>query len=367
MHLERLKEDRNICAHPTFSDDGSQYTPNAEQALSYIVQAANYLLIQAPVKGKVVIERLFDLINETSFPEDEEKAYVVLSSERNLGRVKESSVRNLTIILIKRLFKDKESIAQEELARISAALGAISRLYPEKYSEVLFEKLSQMLSEASDKQLKRIFPFLRNRKEAWSYVKESEKIRIESLLSGMSAENIIFYEVVKAVENNPELNQVLQATVNAFNPLDKSKLLSSISSSLFKEQAIDLFIKSTNFDASEHRGKNILLPLSKHLTSDEVDEVLTGACNNTGGFGYNQILPAGAIDSFFVQFYEATKGSDKNHSKNWRNFWECANERGFSYTSLNEAMLKDNLLTERDIQEENEADEDVPPDDLIPF
>jgi hypothetical protein len=26
-YLERLKEDRNICAHPTFSADGSQFSP----------------------------------------------------------------------------------------------------------------------------------------------------------------------------------------------------------------------------------------------------------------------------------------------------------------------------------------------------
>ncbi|TCV87499.1 hypothetical protein [Sulfurirhabdus autotrophica] len=60
-HLERLKDDRNICAHPTFSDDGSQFTPPAELALAYIVQAANYLLIHPPVKGKVIVQRLYEL------------------------------------------------------------------------------------------------------------------------------------------------------------------------------------------------------------------------------------------------------------------------------------------------------------------
>ncbi|VEF17783.1 hypothetical protein [Stutzerimonas stutzeri] len=105
-HLERLKDDRNICAHPTFSDDGSQFSPPAELALAYIVQSANYLLVHAPVKGKVIVQRLYELINETSFPEEEEKAFTLLSSENNLGRVKGSGVRNLVILILKRIFRD---------------------------------------------------------------------------------------------------------------------------------------------------------------------------------------------------------------------------------------------------------------------
>lgn len=117
-HLEHLKDDRNICAHPTFSDDGSQFTPPAELALSYIVQAANYLLIHPPVKGKVIVQRLYELINEPSFPEDEEKAYSLLSSENNLGRVKDSGVRNLTIVILKRVFRDQAGISPELLNRL---------------------------------------------------------------------------------------------------------------------------------------------------------------------------------------------------------------------------------------------------------
>ena len=37
MHLERIKDDRNICAHPTFSIDGVQFVPEPDMARSYIV------------------------------------------------------------------------------------------------------------------------------------------------------------------------------------------------------------------------------------------------------------------------------------------------------------------------------------------
>ncbi len=128
-HLERLKDDRNVCAHPTFSDDGSQFSPPAELALAYIIQAANYLLVHPPVKGKVIVQRLYELINEPSFPEDEEKAFTLLSSANNLGRVKDSGVRNLAIIILKRIFRDETGVASELLNRLSASLGATCDLW----------------------------------------------------------------------------------------------------------------------------------------------------------------------------------------------------------------------------------------------
>jgi hypothetical protein len=71
IHLERIKEDRNICAHPTFSVDGSQFVPPPELARSYIVQAANYLLVNAPLKGKVIVKSIYELITAGSFPTDQ--------------------------------------------------------------------------------------------------------------------------------------------------------------------------------------------------------------------------------------------------------------------------------------------------------
>ncbi|BBI61364.1 hypothetical protein HSBAA_26700 [Vreelandella sulfidaeris] len=210
-HLERLRDDRNICAHPTFSDDGSQFSPPAELALAYIVQSANYLLVHPPVKGKVIVQRMYELINEPSFPESEEKAFTLLSSENNLGRVKDSGVRNLAIIILKRIFRDETGISQELLNRLSASLSAIQRMYPVVYEEVVSNKLVGMLSEANDTRLKRIFPFLNLRSELWAKLEHAERVRIEGLINAMDSEEISRYQVARLVELNPEIrNQVLK-------------------------------------------------------------------------------------------------------------------------------------------------------------
>ncbi|MGI1678675.1 MAG: hypothetical protein K6L75_08095 [Cellvibrionaceae bacterium] len=363
-HLERLKEDRNICAHPTFSTDGSQFSPLAETALSYIVQAANYLLIHPPMKGKVVVERLYDLVNELSFPEDDEKAFVVLSSDNNLGRVRSSSVRNLVIVLLKRIFRDDDGISPELLGRIASALGAISRLYPDVYREVMESKLSQMLSEATDKHLKRSIPFLVRRTQEWNRIEQAVKVRIEGLVTSMTVDELISYKVVSLAEIIQQLNNTLQEKMESIGAKDKVKLLSAEASPIFKAHAIELFVNALNFDSAEFLGKKIILPLSMHFSSDEVEQILSGACENTGAHGYNQILPAGSIDSFFAEFYSATKEFDPTYKETWVGFIERIKDKRISYDSLNTSMIADGLIKPDEIVPDHQEDEW--PDD-IPF
>jgi len=358
-HLERLKEDRNVCAHPTFSVDGSQFSPLAETALSYIVQAANYLLIHAPVKGKVVVERLFELINESSFPESDEKAFVVLSSDNNLGRVRSSSVRNLVIVLLKRLFRDDNGLSPNLLNRIASALGAIDRLYPDTYHEVIESKLSQMLAEATDKQLKRAIPFLVRRTPEWKKIEQAVAVRIEGLVRAMTADELISYKVVHLAERIPDVNASLQERILSLSSNEKEKLLSAEASEILKPHAIALFVDSLSFDSAEYRGKNLILPLSKYFNSAEVVKILDGACENTGAHGYNQILPAGSIESFFVQFYSSTKEYDPEYKKTWVGFREKIQERNINYESLDIEMANDGLIEPRESEDE-EWPEDIP-------
>jgi len=358
-HLERLKDDRNICAHPTFSDDGSQFSPPAELALAYIVQSANYLLVHPPVKGKVIVQRLYELINEPSFPEDEEKAFTLLSSENNLGRVKDSGVRNLAILILKRIFRDETGVSQELLNRLSASLSAIQRLYPEIYAEVVSNKLVGMLSEANDTRLKRIFPFLSLRNELWSKVEHAERVRIEGLINAMSPEEISKYQVTRLVDINADIRNQVFEKIDRLNNVEKAKVIAGYPSVFFKDRSILLFSESLSFDSAEFRGNQLLLPISSTFNDKDLENVFNGAIDNTGSYGINQVLNAGAIGAFFSGLYTETKAAPLSHRELWKEFWEKISEKGFSYKALREKLTEDQYI---DPEVENEED-----DDDIPF
>ncbi len=355
-HLERLKNDRNVCAHPTFSEDGNQFSPQAELSLSYIVQAANYLLVHPPVKGKVVIQRLFELINEPSFPVDEEKAFTLLSSENNLGRVRESSVRNLSIILLKRVFRDDAGLPFDLLFKITASLGVISRLYPPIYQSVMGSKLGPMLSEATDKQLKRVFPFLISRNEVWNKVDSADRVRIDGLIDSMSVDDLVKYRLGKLAEVNFNIKEKLISVVDNLKIIDRSKLMSGLPTITLKRHAIELFSDSRSFDSAEYRGVNLILPLSEKFDEYDLKSILSGAIENRGAHGINQILNAGSIGYFFSQLYRETKNSQINHDIIWNDFINELNKIKKSYQELVDLMVEDGLLAASDIED----DDDIP-------
>ena len=280
-HLESLKNDRNICAHPTFSVDGSQFVPTPELTRTYIVQAAIYLHINAPMRGKVVVEEIYRLINEDSFPQDDEKAFIVLSSDKYLGRVKDSSIRNLTLILLKRLFKDEDGFKTYNLLdRIFSALGAISRINSIIFTDIIKNKFPQLLADANDKRLKRVLPLLSRRGELWSKIDKAVIIRLEVLLRAMNAKDLIKYRVSLVSSVIPSINKIFQSSIIEDGFEDIYEVLKNTPSIVLTDKAIEIFTASTSFASAYTNGMNILIPHSKFITDDALTTLFDGIHNN---------------------------------------------------------------------------------------
>lgn len=355
-HLERLREDRNLCAHPTFSIDGVQFNPLPELTRSYIVHAANYLLINPPVKGKFIVDRLFELVNEESFPEDDEKAYLILSSDIYLGKVKESSIRNFTIILFKRLFKDEEGIGYQQLNRISAALGVIERINPKTYNEIINSTLNKLLAETNDKQLKRIFPFLLKRKNVWSKIHKGIITRIEELISVMNVEELSNYRVLQLASINSSIEKAVISIIEKYDSNKIYNLIKISPSLLLKKHAIDKFINSSSFNSAYKNGIELIIPHAGFFNDCDLEIILNGILANQS-YNINQILNASHIDDVFAELYKKTKEHVSNHGFQWKSFYDNIKAFGNSYPNLKELLTSDKLIDVESVEIKNEYDD----------
>lgn len=342
-HLERLKDDRNVCAHPTFSTDGTQFSPLPEVARAYIVQAASFLLINPPMKGKVVVDRLFHLVNEESFPVDDENAFAVLSSDKFLGRVKDSSVKNFGIILLKRLFRDATVLSDDALNRLCSALGAISRMKPEIYADVLTSKLSQMLAETNDELLKRVFPFLFRRIETWRYIEGALVIRLQGLIRALNVTELISFKLSALASMNPTIDTPFQARVEQLEDADLRVLVGGSPSKALRKKAVRVFTGSGSFASAYSNGSKYLLPHAAYLYDEDLRELLTGSRNNRR-FRINQILEAGGIEEIFCQTYLDSKNLAASHSQIWKEFWDAVSEEGYRFHELQGLLIEDGVI-----------------------
>ncbi|MFT7278439.1 MAG: hypothetical protein ACI8WI_001967 [Pseudoalteromonas distincta] len=357
-HLERIKDDRNVCAHPTFSADGRQFTPSPELTRAYIVQAASYLLLKLPMKGKVIVQDIYSLINEESFPEEDEKAFTVLSSDKYLGRVRDSSARNLTIILLKRLFKDEDGLEQALLAKLSASMGAISRIFPVVYSDVIQDKLSQMLADTDDRKLLRCLPFLNRRPEVWSKIDEAIVVRLDGCISNMDLEKMLHYQVTDLADKIPNVNAIFLRAIKQDGFDSIYKLLKSTPYPSLKNEAISYFVKSGTFAAAYSNGMSILIPYSKFIEDNDLKVLFKGVIDNET-WGINQILDAGAIDEVFRNLYSETKGNVVSHSEIWVEFISSIKAKGFEYKSLNALLIDDGYIKAEPEKEKEVADAEI--------
>lgn len=56
--LDRLKTDRNRCAHPSLVEEGLAYAPSAELARVHLKNAVTSVLQHPPAQGKYALDRL---------------------------------------------------------------------------------------------------------------------------------------------------------------------------------------------------------------------------------------------------------------------------------------------------------------------
>lgn len=342
-HLERIKEDRNICAHPTFSLDGAQFTPHPEMVRSYIFQASVYLLNQPPIKGKSILNNIYNLITSESFPEDSEKAFIVLRADQYLGRVKDSVYRNVTIVLFKRLFKDTEPLNLSLVRKITSALSSIERLNSGEYITTCREKLTDILSNADDNKLKRFIVIISIKPDLWNYISEAIRHRVEQIIKVMDVTSLIEYRLTRTSENIKDIESYFVSAISGKTDDELKKLVKESPSFLLVNKAINIFVESGSFATAYNNGVNILLKHGEFI-DDEGLKLIFEKSLSSSWRGINQILNAGGIGDVFAELYLKTKPKVLHHSELWKDFWDTLNEKGFEYPPLETLMITDGLI-----------------------
>ncbi|MEJ7862405.1 MAG: hypothetical protein WKF90_12315 [Pyrinomonadaceae bacterium] len=197
--LQRLKEDRNYCAHPAFVGEGTLFQPQPEMVRAHIVHSILYLLQHQPVQGKSASNRVKADIARSSFPADLENVIKLLGA-KYLNRAKDSFVRNLVIGILKNYLKDDDVELINRDQALIHTLIAVSHHNLLIYEETLREKLNSIINSLNDKQLAKIFKLISADVRYWVLLNDSNKIRITSLLNTLTTPELIEYRIFDAIQ-----------------------------------------------------------------------------------------------------------------------------------------------------------------------
>lgn len=337
--LERLKQDRNLCAHPAFVTEGLLFQPQPEMVRAHIVHAILHLLQHKPVQGKSALNRVVADIIRSSFPSDLESVTKLLGI-KYLNRAKDTFVKNLIIVLLKSYLKGENVDLVNKGQALIHSLGAVAHYYLSIYEETLKEKLTGTIDSLDDNQLPKIFKLIGADVRFWALLDDPNRIRIQTLLNNLSLIELVGFEVFDAMQI-PEFKELLAEKFDNLDPLEKEQIIASAPRPEFADLAISLYSSAGNFRSAERLGRNVLLPMSQNFTSEQILIVLEAVSVN------DQINSASETPSILVQFLERTHGNLQDTKQGWVDFIGTLSDNPneyYSYPKLREKLVEYGVL-----------------------
>jgi hypothetical protein len=286
IDLERLQADRNRCAHPSLTVDEKAYSPSAELARLHIHSAVTHLLQHPPAQGKFALDRLRAEIESDYFPANVEGAKVVFSSGP-LRRPRESLVRNLVVILVKAILKEKPEYKRR--ARLTAALDAIELLHPESYVKILKEVTSKIFRSIDDENIHSQINFLNATPRVWQYLDADVQQRVKNYVSDLpSAEieelpNLLRLDFFK-LEARRRLKKITQKEINDAMFFDLHEELG--------DAIIEKYLRSSSFDEANEWARQLSF-YATDFSKDQVCNIIAGIPKNNriiGSYQMNSLL-----------------------------------------------------------------------------
>jgi hypothetical protein len=333
--LVRLKEDRDLCAHPALVAENALFAPTPELVRTHIVHAIQHLLQHKAVQGKSAIDHIMSDLVQESFPDDADGVRLFLYS-KYLDRAKDVLVRNLTIVLLKSLLSPTDAPLDGKERRIVHALGAISRGHSLLYETVVPGALATIANGLDDKRLPSLFWLLGADRRCWRWAGEATRLRMRELVAKADVDESILSlarcDAFSAFDLE-ELAPVLAAAFSRLSSSGKRACISERPRPEFADEAVKLYAGANTFRTAEALGEAVLLPMARYLSGPQVIAVLEAVESN------GQIWNAGGSPQIMDEFFDRTSSLLESTRDAWVQLVRAMSENTdpqdrFSYPGL---------------------------------
>ena len=309
--LERLREDRNLCAHPAFVEPGETFSPTPELVRSHLAMAVDSCLSVPPILGKEIIVRLKLDLDSQSWPTaDSLPAYL---KEKYFTSVREATKSQLTKYLIKESIIPPDSSELEVVKPETFALrcaDAIDAIHD--FDSPLLRQSTESVCSAwdangklRDEVILSMTGVLGHFRWFWDTVGEPYVAKAEALLERGDLETLLRCRVFAC--GSPDNQRAMDAMQRRLvrDEVDP-RVLSTISAQMRhdKRVLVPAVIQSLQgartFRAGEARLR-LLLGVADSLSAKDI-EIAAGFIR-----GNNQIYEASEVPAILENLYQETK------------------------------------------------------------
>lgn len=315
IDLARLKDDRNLCAHPAFVGEEMLFEPEPERVRMHIVHVVKHLLQHRPVQGKSAVARIIRDIKTDSFPITFDEACVFLNS-RYLNRAKKSLIENLILLLLKALLRgDLSDLPLRYSRQMILTLQAISNRHPDIYEERMKTKLSTIVESLEEGRFPNVFRLLGSDPRCWNWLDESTKIHIKAAIQASIIDASIRNSVFEAISVN-DLKSIIIERFKYLPPDVQMSVIRATPQPEFAAQAIALYSSASSYRGAEVLGASLIRPMANCFSVADVQKILKVVEDN------DQIYAASGTPAILNELFEKTKQYLPELRESWASFFE---------------------------------------------
>lgn len=290
VDLNRLREDRHRCAHPSFQRVGEPYRPSAEQARLHLTNAVSHVLSQPPVQGKAQLARLLSLISSIYFPLDVGLAVTQLRTSA-LGKANDALINGFIDMVIFDYFKPDSPIYWKEQA--GAALEAVLEMYRPQTETRLTRQFNRILRDCSEEELVRAILLIASVSNSWGFLEQSSKEKI--ILCIQNSDQLMILPTLSKLKHVPELAETITAK---FSKMEVDHLHAAAVSfglgKFSKPRALELLSVVRSWNSANDVINRCIIPIFELFSKDEFITLIsfpnTKGADLVGATAYSALL-----------------------------------------------------------------------------
>ncbi|MBJ7320125.1 MAG: hypothetical protein JHC96_15130 [Brevundimonas sp.] len=276
-HLERLREDRHLCAHPAFSAEADLFAPSPELVRLHLVNAVDLVLSQEPLQGKAIFE-LYDIdVQSPGFPTEYARILDYVD-QRYLARVRAQNVRNFGTVLAKSILKGVPAQWEPLHRKIIPSLVAVRERAAEAWPDISLA-IVRLIDNLEPANRPRAIAFIAAFPDFWPQLQEPTRTALQATIDNADPAALADYRILAGV-TVPQFRAALLPLIAGLN---RKNLVAAIASQPLADlwpRAVDLYQASGSWRGSEVNFSDLITPFAGRLNGQQLDQLLDAIIDN---------------------------------------------------------------------------------------
>lgn len=328
--LERLREDRNLCAHPSLAPVGGYFQPTSEEARQHLATVVDVLLGHPPVQGRPALERLLNYLVSSGF-----SGNPTLLVDTFLGSTQSSTRRHIADLVAKHALLELDAppdvpVTADELAGRAATCARAFAAVDRELILSALKKATERLPPEDGPRLLRALGRLGDHEVFWASIDDRLRNAMAAALDAATETDLP--DGVLGLASSPLARAYLPSLPERFaasSARQKATAMGAHPSPEFAPYVAGLLRDAGSYRGAEQLCANGVLPMGRYLSQEHLEEVLDAWLGN------DQCLQAGAMTDNACVLFNATRHLLPGSLPAWQHFldatWERFGERKFDY------------------------------------